>query len=133
MPRFREYFLIPLLGCLLGTGCFTVRHAYDGELILTSDPDIPGFQATPVRHFAVRDRQFFWLHGGYPVGEPLNGAALAAREAAGHSAVVNLRIRDGQDLADIAITHGACLLSLLCGTWSAWAEGDVVDLTEMSR
>jgi hypothetical protein len=112
---------------VLLSGCFTVRHSYDGPKVMTSDASIPGFETRKVRHFEARDRQFFWFHGGIPVGEPLNAAALAAREIGDHDGVVNLRIGDGQDVVD-ALIHIPCVLSLLCGTWSAWAEGDVVDL-----
>ena len=120
---------IALLCVLLPfTACFGVTHGYDGDKVLTSDAGIPGFRAVPVSHFALQDRQFFFLHGGYPVGKPLNGAALAAEQIGSHDAVVNLRIWDGQDVGDSAITHVACLLSLLCGSWSVWVEGDVVDL-----
>jgi hypothetical protein len=109
------------------TGCFTVRHAYHGDKLLTTDPAPPGRQVKFVRHFEAHDRQFFWIHGYFPVGEPLNAAALAAKEAEGHSAVVNLKIKDGQNLTDLVISHVPCVLMLVCGTWSAWAEGDVVD------
>jgi len=117
-----------LLAALWATGCFSVRHSYTGDKVMTSDAEIPGYRAIPVSHFRVHDRQFYWLHGGIPVGEPLNGAELAAREIASHDAVVNLRLYDGQDLIDSGVTHIACVLSLLCGTWSVWVEGDVVDL-----
>jgi hypothetical protein len=112
------------------SGCFTVRHAYDGPKVLTSDVSIDGFQLRKVRHFSVHDRQFFWLHGGVPVGEPLNGAALAAHQVGDHDGVVNLRLRDGQDELD-ALIHIPCLLGILCGSWSTWAEGDVIDLVEV--
>ena len=62
-------------------GCFTVRHAYDGDRLLTSAPDVEGYQVRHVRHFEGHDRQFFWLHGGVPAGRDLNGAEQAAREA----------------------------------------------------
>lgn len=119
--------LVPLFGC------FTVRHSYDGPKILTSDARVAGREMRVVRHFAARDRQFFWLHGGYPVGDDLNGAELAASQADGHDAVVNLRLSDGQDFPDMVITHVPCLLSLLCGTWSVWVEGDVADFQEVPR
>jgi hypothetical protein len=113
------------------SGCFTVNHRYAGEKILTNGPGLE--QPTRVvRHFEAHDRQFFWLHGGVPTGEPLNALAMAAEQAGPHPAVVNLKVKDGQDLADILITHVPCLLSMLCGTWSAWAEGDVVDYTTQS-
>ena len=121
------------LGCALAAGCFTVRHSYQGDKLLTSDPDVPGRKTEIVRHFAVRDRQFFWIHGGFPVGEPLNGAALAAREIGDHDAVVNLRLREGQDFQDVLVSHVLCVGTLLCGTWSVWAEGDVADLKEAGR
>jgi hypothetical protein len=119
--------LLPLVGC------FTVRHTYSGDKLLTSAPTVAGRQVKKVRHFEAHDRQFFWLHGGYPVGEDLNGAALAAREAGNHDAVVNLRLADGQDLIDMGVSHIACVLTLFCGTWSVWVEGDVADLQELPK
>jgi hypothetical protein len=120
-----------LIGVLLAVvplaGCFTVRHAYDGDKLLTTDPAPPGREVKVVRHFTAHDRQFFWIHGGIPVGEPLNAAALAAKEVGEHDAAVNLKISDGQNLTDLLISHVPCVLTLICGTWSAWAEGDVVD------
>jgi hypothetical protein len=85
-----------------------------------------------VRHFAAHDRQFFWLHGGVPTGKPLNALQMAADQAGSHPGVVNLVVKDGQNIPDILITHLPCVLSLLCGTWSAWAEGDVVEYTGAS-
>lgn len=120
--------LISLLLALVPlTGCFSVRHAYSGDKLLTTDPAPPGRGVRLVRHFSAHDRQFFWIHGGFPVGEPLNAAALAAKQAEGHDAVVNLKIYDGQNITDLLISHVPCVLTLICGTWSAWAEGDVVD------
>ncbi len=119
--------LVLLLAALPLAGCFTVRHSYHGDKLLTTDPAPPGRRVQVVRHFEAHDRQFFWLHGGVPVGEPLNAAALAAKQAEGHDAVVNLRISDGQNITDLLISHVPCVLTLICGTWSAWAEGDVVD------
>jgi hypothetical protein len=119
--------LVPVLCIpLLAGGCFTVQHAYTGAKPMTNGPGLE--QPTRVvKHFEVRDRQFFWFHGGVPVGEPLNGLALAGGQIGDHAGVVNLELRDGQDFLDVAVTHIPCLLSLLCGTWSTWAEGDVVD------
>jgi hypothetical protein len=125
--------LTALLLLLPLVGCFTVRHRYSGDKVLTSASTVEGRTGPTVRHFDVHDRQFFWLHGGFPVGEDLNAAALAAREAGAHDAVVNLRLADGQDLVDMGVTHVLCVLSLLCGTWSTWAEGDVVDFVENER
>lgn len=122
-----KLWVLPLLVLPL-SGCFSVRHSYDGPKVLTPAATVDGQAVRTVRHFKVQDRQFFWLHGGVPVGEPLNGAALAAEQAGDHAAVVNLRLSDGQDPADVFITHIPCVLSLLCGTWSVWAEGDVADL-----
>ena len=76
-----------LLAIVPLAGCFTVRHAYDGDKLLTTDPSPPGRAVKLVRHFEAHDRQFFWIHGGFPVGESLNAAALAAKEADGHDAV----------------------------------------------
>ena len=109
------------------SACFSVRHSYRGEKFLTAAPEVPGVRTLRVRHFARQDRQFFLIHGAVPLGPPLNGAALAAREIGEHDGVVNLRIRDGQDVADLAVSHAVCVLQLLCGTWSVWVEGDVVD------
>jgi len=120
-----------LLAVVLSSGCFTVRHSYDGDKFLTGDPSVPGVPLRVVGHFEAHDRQFFWLHGGLPRGEPLNGAALAAAEAEGHAGVVNLSLRDGQNFTDAFITHIPSILSLLCGTWSVWVEGDVVDTVDV--
>src|SRR5262249_12403486 len=110
--------LFPLLVLLLAsTACFSVQHSYQGDKILTGDASIPGYRATTVRPFTAHDSQFFWIHGGFPVGEPLNGAALAAREAEGHSGVLNLRIREGEGFTDVLITHGLCVGSIFCGQW----------------
>lgn len=118
--------LAPLFALPLLAGCFTVQHAYTGAKPMTNGAGLD--QPTRiVEHFEVHDRQFFWLHGGVPVGEPLNGLALAGEQIGDHAGVVNLELRDGQSFFDIAVTHVPCLLSLLCGTWSVWAEGDVVD------
>jgi hypothetical protein len=113
------------------TACFSVQHSYVGEKFLTSAPTAPGVRAVQVRHFVKHDRQFFWIHGGFPVGDALNGAQLAASEIGDHDGVVNLRIRDGQDVADLAVSHGPCVLQILCGMWSVWVEGDVVDFEEV--
>ena len=121
-----------LVATLPLAGCFTVRHSYHGDKLLTTDPAPPGRQVTIVRHFEAHDRQFFWLHGGFPVGEPLNAAELAAKQAEGHDAVVNLRISDGQNITDLLISHIPCVLTLICGTWSAWAEGDVADYVPLA-
>ncbi|MCP4006025.1 MAG: hypothetical protein GY725_17705 [bacterium] len=115
---------------VFASGCFSVRHSYNGDKILTTDGSIPGVTLRPAGHFEAHDRQFFWLHGGIPVGENLNGAALAAKAAGEHDGVVNLKLSDGQDFTDMAISHVACVLTLLCGTWSVWVEGDVVDLED---
>ena len=119
---------------LAASGCFTVRHSYDGPKLMTSDPAVPGMRVQKVGHFRARDRQFFWIHGAFPVGEDLNGAQLAARQIGPHDGVVNLRLSDGQDLTDVFISHLLpCVLTIFCGTWSVWAEGDVVDFEEASR
>jgi hypothetical protein len=127
MQRFQTLALA-LVVPIVGSACFTVNHRYAGEKILTNGAGLE--QPTRVvRHFEAHDRQFFWLHGGVPTGEPLNALQMAANQAGPHPGVVNLVVTDGQDLADILITHVPCLLSMLCGTWSAWAEGDVVEYT----
>ena len=113
------------------TACFSIKHSYDGEKFLTSAPTAPGLRAVPVRHFVKHDRQFFWIHGGFPVGKPLNGAQLAADEVGDHAGVVNLRISEGQDIADLAVSHIPCVLQWVCGMWSVWVEGDVADFEEV--
>jgi hypothetical protein len=115
------------LCALVLTACFSVQHSYTGEKFLTSAPEAPGVRSVKVRHFAKHDRQLSLIHGGIPLGQPLNGAALAAAEIGEHDGVVNLRIRDGQDIPDLAVSHIACVLTILCGQWSVWVEGDVVD------
>jgi predicted small secreted protein len=115
----------------LTTACFTVQHRYAGEKILTNGGGLER-PTRVVRHFEAHDRQFYWLHGGVPTGQPLNALQMAADQAGPHPGVVNLAVKDGQDLADILITHVPCLLSMLCGSWSAWAEGDVVEYTGAS-
>ena len=122
------YRLATLLLLLPLAGCFTVRHDYDGDKLLTSAPRVDGYEVEKVRHFERHDRQFFWIHGRFPVGEDLNGAELAANAIGNHDAVVNLELWDGQNVTDAFITHIPCILSLLCGTWSVWVEGDVADL-----
>ncbi len=128
MQRNTLRFLALVSVAILTSGCFSVRHSYSGDKIMTSDASIPGMSLRPAGHFEAHDRQFFWLHGGVPVGEDLNGAALAAKQAGAHGAVVNLKITDGQDCTDLAISHVACVLTLLCGTWSVWVEGDAADV-----
>ena len=123
-------FIVSLCALAL-SACFSVRHGYQGEKFLTSATTAPGMRAVPVRHFVRHDRQFFLIHGGIPLGEPLNGAELAAREIGEHEGVVNLRMRDGQDIVDLLISHGPCVLQILCGNWSVWVEGDVVDFEEV--
>jgi len=120
--------LTVLLLLLPLAGCFTVRHEYRGHKLLTSAPTVEGYRVKKVKHFELHDRQFFWLRGGIHTGEDLNGAELGASEIGRHDAVVNFRLRDGQNLTDTLITHIPCILSLLCGTWSVWVEGDVADL-----
>jgi hypothetical protein len=126
MLRSRLRGLVPLSALPLLAGCFTVQHAYTGAKPITNGPGLDR-PTRVVKHFEAHDRQFFWLHGGVPVGKPLNGLALAGEQIGDHAGVVNLELRDGQSFFDMAVTHVPCLLSLLCGTWSTWAEGDVVD------
>jgi hypothetical protein len=68
-----------------------------------------------------------------PIGKPANGAELAAEQAGEHDGVVNLRLSDGQDLLDMFVSNILCVSSVLCGTWSVWAEGDVVQITGPSE
>jgi len=126
MRRRSRLWAVALLLPTFGSGCYTVHHAYHGEKILTNGPGLE--QPTRVvRHFEAHDRQFFWIHGGIPTGEPLNGLALAAQQADGHAGVVNLKVEEGQGFTDLLITHVPCILGIVCGTWSTWVEGDVVD------
>jgi hypothetical protein len=125
-PISRSLLAAAVAAAALSSGCFTVQHRYEGDKILTNGPGLEE-PTRVVRHFEAHDRQFFWLHGGVPTGKPLNALQMAADEAGAHPGVVNLVVKDGQDIPDILITHIPCVLSMLCGSWSAWAEGDVVD------
>jgi hypothetical protein len=58
----------------------------------------------------------------------VNGAQLAADALGVHDAAINLQMSDGQNPVDMLITYIPCVLGLLCGTWSTWVEGDIVDL-----
>jgi hypothetical protein len=117
---------VALLLPIFGSGCYTVRHAYHGDKLLTNGAGLDR-PTRVVRHFEQHDRQFFWIHGGIPTGEPLNGLAMAAAEAGEHPGVVNLELKEGQNFADLFYTHVPCLLGIVCGTWSTWVEGDVVE------
>ena len=130
MSRHTLAWCLTLLLPMVGSGCYTVHHAYHGEKFLTNGPGLEK-PTKIVRHFEVSDRQFFWIHGGIPTGEPLNGLELAAREAGDHTGVVNLQLSEGQDVLDVLMTHVLpCVLGTICGTWSTWVEGDVVDYTD---
>ena len=117
---------LTLLMPMVGSGCYTIHHAYHGEKLITNGPGLDR-PTKVVRHFEADDRQFFWIHGGIPTGEPLNGLELAAAQAGEHPGVVNLKLDEGQGLVDLAITHVPCILGIVCGTWSTWVEGDVVE------
>jgi len=125
----RRILAVLLLLPMVGTGCYTVHYAYDGDKLLTNGPGLDR-PTQVVRHFEAHDRQFFWIHGGIPTGEPLNALELAANEAGDHPGVVNLKVKDGQNVLDLFYTHVPCLLGIVCGTWSTWAEGDVVEYTD---
>jgi hypothetical protein len=120
---------LALLLPMFGSGCYTVHHAYHGDKLLTNGPGLDR-PTKVVRHFEVSDRQFFWIHGGIPTGEPLNGLELAAQQAGEHPGVVNLTLKEGQGFSDLLITHVPCLLGIVCGTWSTWVEGDVVEFSD---
>lgn len=119
---------LALLTAGLG-GCafYSTVYSYDGPKLLTTAPGV-GAEAKLVRHFSAHGRQFYLLYGLLPVGKRVNGAQLAADAVGDHDAAVNLQMSDGQNLLDMAITYIPCVASLLCGTWSTWVEGDVVDL-----
>jgi hypothetical protein len=117
---------LALLLPMFGSGCFTVHHAYHGDKRITNGPGLER-PTKVVRHFEASDRQFFWLHGFVPTGEPLNGLALAAAQAGDDPGVVNLKLKEGQNFTDLVITHVPCILGFVCGTWSTWVEGDVVE------
>jgi hypothetical protein len=126
MRKRSRLWAVALLLPTFGSGCYTVHHAYHGDKLLTNGAGLD--QPTKVvRHFEAHDRQFFWIHGGIPTGEPLNGLELAARQAGPHPGVVNLKVKEGQNVADLFYTHVPCILGIVCGTWSTWAEGDVVE------
>ena len=119
--------VLAALGLLLLPGCFQARYAYDGPKLLTT-ADSLGTEASVVRRFEAHDRGFYWLFGRIPHSEPVNGAELAAREVGEHDGAINLRFSDGQDLVDAFVSQVICVFGVLCGSWSVWAEGDVVDL-----
>ena len=121
-----------LLAALGGSGCYQARHAYAGPKLLTTGPGV-GTEARVVRHFRDHDRQLFLAYGLVPLGEPANGAELAAKAVGEHDGAVNLRLSDGQDLLDMFVSNILCVASVLCGTWSVWAEGDVVEITGPSE
>ncbi len=109
----------------LATGCYQAHHAYNGPKLLTTGAGL-GTRVEHVRHFRVQERQLYVLYGLVPVGSRKNGAAMAAEAAGEYDGVVNLRLADGQDLLDMAFSNLVCGLGILCGSWSVWAEGDVV-------
>lgn len=115
------------LALLLLPGCFQARYAYDGPKLLTTAASL-GTETAVVRRFEAHDRGFYWLLGLVPHGEAVNGAELAAREVGEHDGAINLRFSDGQDLLDTFVSQVVCVFGVVCGTWSVWAEGDVVDL-----
>ncbi len=129
MSRRTLAFCVSLLLPMFGSGCYTIHHAYHGDKLLTNGPGLDR-PTKVVRHFEASDRQFFWIHGGIPTGAPLNGLALAAKEAGDHPGVVNLKLKEGQRFTDLLITHIPCILGVVCGTWSTWIEGDVVDYAD---
>ncbi len=112
---------------LLGTGCFQTRYFYEGPKVLTTGPALDR-PTEVVGHFKAHDRGFYLLYGLIPIGEPVNGAALAAEQVGDHDGAINLQFSDGQDTVDMLVSNLACVLSILCGTWSVWAEGDVVNV-----
>jgi len=126
-------FLTRLLSlCVFATGLsgcafYSTIYAYDGSKLLTTGPGL-GAQARVVGRFEEHDRQFYLLYGLLPVGERVNGAELAAHALGDHDAGINLRMSDGQNLVDMLISYIPCVAGLLCGTWSTWVEGDIVDL-----
>jgi hypothetical protein len=121
-----------LTAVLLGSGCYQAHHAYAGPKLLTTGPGL-GAEARVVRHFREHDRGFFVLYGLVPIGEKANGAELAAEAVGEHDGAVNLRLSDGQDLVDMFVSNILCVMGVLCGTWSVWAEGDVVQITGASE
>ena len=126
MRKRSRLWAVALLLPTFGSGCYTVHHAYHGDKLLTNGAGLDR-PTKIVRHFEAHDRQVFWIHGGIPTGEPLNGLELAARQAGPHPGVVNLKVKEGQGMADLFYTHVPCLLGIVCGTWSTWVEGDVVE------
>lgn len=112
---------------LSGCAFYSTIYSYDGPKLLTTAPGL-GAEARVVGRFEAHDRQFYLLYGLLPVGKRVNGAQLAAEAVGDHDAAINLQMSDGQNVADMFISYIPCLLGLLCGTWSTWVEGDIVDL-----
>ncbi len=128
-PASLALLLSVLAAVLPGCAFYSTVYSYDGPKFLTTAPGL-GAEARVVGRFEEHDRQFYLLYGLFPMGTRVNGAQLAADALGDHDAAVNLKMSDGQNLADMLITYFPCLLSLLCGTWSTWVEGDIVDLAE---
>jgi hypothetical protein len=129
MRRLRAVALIAVLAAALpGCAFYSTVYSYDGPKMLTTAPGLGG-EARVVGRFAEHERQFYLFYGLLPLGHRVNGARMAADALGEHDAAINLRMSDGQDALDMVVSYVPCLLGLLCGTWSTWVKGDIVDLT----
>jgi hypothetical protein len=120
----RTFLALSLVVC---GGCFQAHYSYDGPKLLTTGPDL-GSEVEMVEHFRVHERQFYLFYGNKKIGKIRNGAEMAATAAGDHDGVINLQLSDGQNIVDMLFSNFVCLLSVVCGSWSIWAEGDVVDV-----
>lgn len=109
------------------SACSTINYSYNGPKKLTTGPGLSE-PTRIVRHVKIHQRQFGWIHGGIvsTPADPLQALAASAGDAPG---VVNVRLKDGQNITDLLISHVPCVLTILCSTWSTYAEGDVVEYT----
>lgn len=125
MTRQKLWKLSSVLLLIFSTACSTIHYSYDGPKKLTTGPGLSE-PTRIVRHVKIHQRQFGWIHGGivHKYADPLQELANSAGDAPG---VVNVRLKDRQNITDLLISHGPCLLTILCSTWSTYAEGDVVE------
>ena len=118
--------------CIFLSGCFQTHYSYNGPKRLTTASKLE-VETKKIGNFEAHDRGFYLFYGLIPIGNRVNGAELAAESVGEHDGAVNLRFSDGQDFVDMLISNVPCLFSLLCGSWSVWARGDVVDIVEESE
>ena len=132
MTKFKRGRRRPVAACAVAivltfgtTSCYTMRHEYDGDIVITNATKIPGM-TKQVRHFRVHDRNWYLFWGLTKVGGDANGPTLAAKEASPGQAIVNFQLEDGQGAFDAILSNSLGIV----GSWSVWAEGDIVERGE---